>query len=265
MNSETTPPPFFAYGVYSGEIPALSAARLAQVLQLKEALGQRFPNAQPVAYRTAGGLATGIPALDNLLPAGGLPRGRLSLWTPGGGATAILYAAAQAVAARGERSAWIDGAGTIAGDSWSPGPLLLKPEGELEALICAEELLRSGGFGLIVLSGAGRAFTQEDVRLSRAVREGGGGFVALSATSSSVAHLRVTSRIGPDGYWWRLDPFGEPAEVVEVRVQVEAEALGWSGRTSVALPVATHAYRAAAEGALPDRRGAKVKPRLLSR
>lgn len=240
-----------------------SAARLAQVLELKEALEQRFPNAQPVAYRSVGAVATGISPLDNFLPGNGLPRGRLSLWSPGGGATAILYAAAQAVAARGERSAWIDGAGTIAGDSWKPGALLLKPEGELEALVCAEELLRSGGFGLVVLSGAGRAFMQEDVRLSRAVREGGGAFVALSATSS-VAHLRVTSRIAPDGYRWRLNPFGEPVEVTEVRVQVEAHALGWSGRTSVTLPVATHAYRTAVDPGLVDRRGAKKSARLSS-
>ncbi|MGQ0816057.1 MAG: hypothetical protein ACT4O1_16630 [Gemmatimonadota bacterium] len=238
----------------------MSAARLAQVLDLKTALEQRFPNAQPVAYRAAGAVATGISPLDNLLPAGGLPRCRISLWTPGGGATAILYAAAQAVNERGERSAWIDAAGTIAGDSWQSGALLLKPEHELEALICAEELLRSGGFGLIVLSGASRAFTQEDVRLSRAAREGGGAFVALSATSS-VAHLRVTSRISPDGYRWRMNPFGEPIELIEVKVQIEAQAMGWSGRTSVTLPVVTPAYRTAPDPQLVDRRGAKVKPR----
>ena len=241
----------------------MAASNLAHVLELKAALEQRFPNAQPVAYRTSGAVATGMSLLDNLLPSGGLPRGRVSLWTPGGGATAILYAAAQAVAGRGERAAWIDGAGTIAGDSWKPGPLLLKPEGELESLVCTEELLRSGGFGLVVLSGAGRAFRQEDVRLSRAVREGGGAFVALS-TTSSIAHLRVTSRIAPDGYGWRMNPFGEPADVVEVRVDVEAQAMGWSGRTSVTLPVVTHTYRNAADPALVDRRGAKVRPRLIS-
>jgi hypothetical protein len=235
----------------------------AQILELKEALSLRFPNAQPVAYRTGGAVATGIAQLDNFLPANGLPRGRVSLWTPGGGATALLYAAAQAVAGRGERAAWIDGAGTIAGDSWKPGALLLKPEGELESLICAEELLRSGGFGLVVLSGAGRAFLQEDVRLSRAVRDGGGAFVALSATSS-IAHLRISSRIGADGYRWRLNPFGEPAEIVEVRVQVEAQSLGWSGRASVTLPVATHAYRTAIDPTLVDRRGAKPRRRLTS-
>jgi hypothetical protein len=136
--------------------------------------------------------------------------------------------------------------------------LLLRPEGELEALVCAEELLRSGGFGLVVLSGGGRAFTHEDVRLSRAVREGGGAFVALSATSS-VAHLRITSRIAPDAYRWRQNPFGEPVEVVEVRVQVDAQAMGWSGHTSLSLPVMTHAYRSAPDPKLVDRRGANKR------
>jgi hypothetical protein len=240
----------------------MASPALAQVLALKEALEKRFPDAQPVAYRTGGAIATGTAALDAMLPAGGLPRGRLSLWVPGGGATALMHAAVQAVAQRGERTAWIDGAGTIAGDSWEAGPMLLKPEGELEALVCAEELLRSGGFGLIVLSGAGKSFTSEDVRLSRAAREGGGAFVAL-ANTSTVAQLRVSSRIGPEGYRWKLNPFGEPVEPVEVRVQVEAQAMGWSGRCMVTLPVASYAYRTAPAWQLTDRRGAKAKTRAI--
>ena len=230
----------------------------AEVLLLKEALEQRFPNALPVSYRTGGAVATGISALDHMLPANGLPRGRLSLWKPGGGATAILYAACESVALRGERAAWIDAAGTIASESWRAGPLLLKPEGELESLICAEELLRCGAFGLIVLSGARGAFAREDVRLSRAVREGGGAFVAL-ADASNVAHLQVSSRIAADAYRWKTNPFGEPAEVTEVRVQVEAQAMGWSGRTQVILPVGDFRQRSAVESTLADRRGAQKK------
>lgn len=236
----------------------MSPSNLARVLELKDVLEQRFPNAQPVVYRSSASLATGISALDHFLPARGLPRGRLTLWLPGGGATAIVHAAAQSIAARGQRTAWIDAAGTIMADSWTAGPWLLKPEGEIEALVCAEELLRSGGFGMVVLSGVARAFTHEEVRLSRAVREGGGALVVFHATSS-IAHLRVRSRISPDGYRWRLNPFGEPAEVSEVRVQVEAQAMGWSGRTSVTLPVVTHEYRIAADAGLGDRRGVGIK------
>ena len=228
----------------------------AEVLLLKAALEQRFPSALPVSYRTTGALATGVSALDNMLPAHGLPRGRLSLWRPGGGASAILYAACEAIAGRGERAAWIDAAGTIASDAWRPGPMLLKPEGELESLICAEELLRCGAFGLIVLSGTRAAFAREDVRLSRAVREGGGAFVALAA-ASNVAHLQIRSSIAPDGYRWKTNPFGEPAAITEVRVQVEAQAMGWSGHTQVVLPVGEFKQRIAMDVRLIDRRGAK--------
>src|SRR5688572_28760290 len=230
----------------------------AEILLLKEALEQRFPSALPISYRTAGAVGTGVVALDNMLPANGLPRGRLSLWKPGGGATAILYAACETVAQRGERAVWIDAAGTIAGDSWRPGPLLLKPEGELESMGCAEELLRRGVFGLVVLSGAKNAFAREDVRLSRAVREAGGAFVAL-AEQSNVAHLQISSRIDPNGYRWKLNPFGEPAHVTEVRVQVEAQAMGWSGRAQVVLPVGDFQQRSAVETSLVDRRGAQKK------
>ena len=94
----------------------------AEVLLLKQALEQRFPNALPISYRTAGAIATGVTALDHMLPANGLPRGRLSLWKPGGGATAILYAACEAVSQRGERAAWIDAAGTIAVSVRDNGP-----------------------------------------------------------------------------------------------------------------------------------------------
>jgi hypothetical protein len=51
---------------------------------------------------------------------------------------------------------------------------------------------------------------------------------------------------------------------VEVRVQVEAQAMGWSGRTSVTLPVVTYAYRNATDPTLVDRRGAKIRQRLTS-
>ncbi len=126
----------------------------SQVVALRELLEQRFPGALPL---TAGGsadpLATGIGALDRLLPGGGLPRGRLTLWAPGGGATALLTAACRTTVARGERAAWVDAAGTMAGAFWRVGPALLRPAGRVEALACAEELLRSGGFALVVLSG----------------------------------------------------------------------------------------------------------------
>lgn len=226
----------------------------AQVLELQKRLQERFPNAQPVLYRTSGAVATGVSALDGLLPGSGLPRGRVTLWTPGGGVSAVLRAASSHVVAEGERAAWIDAQRSVTGDSWERGPMLLRPKSELDALMCAEELLRCGGFALVVLNGVGRAFEHEAVRLSRAVRDGGCAFVVV-AQQSSIAHLRLQSRIQPHNYRWAFDPFGDPTQVNSVRVEVQAQSMGWQGRTSFVLPVLTFEQRAALDPLLRDRRG----------
>lgn len=234
----------------------MSAAALQE---LRRALESRFPDAVPLGHGHAAAVGTGTPALDLLLPGGGLARGRLTTWRPGGGATAVLQRAVESVVRRGERSAWIDASGVLGGDFWRSGPLLVRPASEREALTSAEELLRSGGFGLVVLAGGGRETSREAVRLSRAVRAGGSAFVMVVA-EAAVSHLRITSRIRPDGYRWRPDPFGQPVEVTGVRIEVEASSLGWSGRTTFELPVHTHRVRVGPEPRLVDRRGTR-KPR----
>jgi hypothetical protein len=236
----------------------------AEVLALRQALQERFPNAQPIVYRTAGAVATGLASLDAMLPGGGLARGRFTLWSPGGGATAVLRAACVAVVQRGERAAWVDGQRVVSGDGWVRGPLLLRPATEMNALSCAEELLRSGGFALVVLAGVTRELEREAVRLSRAVKDGGGAFIAV-APQAPVAHLRVASQIRPDGYKWKLDPFGEPTHIESVRVRIEASAMGWTGRTELILPVHFHALRSAADPLLRDRRGAKKRQASVSK
>lgn len=231
------------------------------VVELRRLLVDRFPDAVPVTYGTAGAVATGVGALDRLLPGGGLPRGRLSAWAPGGGATAVLLGACDVVVASGERAAWIDGAGTLAGGwrSWAgergAWPLLLRPGGGKAALECADELSRSGGFALVVLSGA-EASGSESVRLSRSAREGGSAVVVVGA-GVPVAALRFESRIRPEGCRWRPGPFGEPAEVEAAAVEVRVRGLGLSARTEFLLPVARHELRLSLEPGVVDRRGAR--------
>ncbi|MHB1170392.1 MAG: hypothetical protein ACYC28_14035 [Longimicrobiales bacterium] len=222
---------------------------------LRQAIEQRFPDALPLHHAaTPSCVTTGIGALDALLPGSGLPRGRLTSWAPGGGSSAVLRSACSAVIARGERAAWIDGARTVTADGWTRGPLLLRPEGEVEALACAEELLQSGGFGLVVLTGLGRHGARCSVRLSRAAKAGGSGLV-LVGDPAEVAVLRVGCGIEEGGWRWRRDPFGGPGELVSVRVRLEARSLGWSGTTSFDLPVWTHAPRSSVDELLVDRRG----------
>lgn len=232
------------------------------VAELRETLARRHPDALPVAYRTAGAVSTGIAALDGVLPNGGLPRGRLVAWAPGGGATAVLRTACRTVVSRGERAVWVDGAGVLTSDFWDAtrDPLLLRPAGEVEALACAEELLRSGGFALVVLSGVERGAGREAVRLSRAAKEGGGAFVAVTV-EATVAHLRVSTRVAADGYAWRANPFGEAVDALSARVEVEASSMGWSDRVSFRLPVHVRGARLALDPMLVDRRGVKRSSR----
>lgn len=235
---------------------------------LRLLIEQRFPDATPITHRTAEPVATGIPGLDKILPGGGLPRARLTVWLPKGGATAILTAAAQKAVASGERAAWIDGLGCISGPYWKEGPLLVRPKSRTTALRGTEELLRCGGFALVVLSGIEPDAT-ETVRLSRAAREGGGAFVALTP-HAAMASLRLTSSILPRGYDWEPSPFGEPAQVRRARILVHAHSLGWSAKTELVLPVSQHALRYALDSGTVDRRGVlparkKVRRQLAQR
>lgn len=228
----------------------------AEVLELRKQLEQRFPDAQPVRYGTTGALPTGLGALDGALPAGGLPRGRVTLWQPGGGATAVLRSAAAATLGAGERAAWVDGTSHAAGASWGEGPVVFRPRSEHVAA-CAEELLRSGGFALVVVVwGGGVVGDGEGVRLGRVAREGGSAFVAV-AGSVPLSHLRARSSFDPEGFRWRRGPFGEPVWLESVAIRARLESLGLNRRVRFRMPVEHHDARLSLEPRLVDRRGVR--------
>jgi hypothetical protein len=226
----------------------------AQVAELRGILERSFPDAIPPAYRTAGGIATGLGALDRALPNGGLPRGRLSVWQTGVGSAALLRSACLEVVRGGERAAWIDARRTACADvSWA-GVALVRPEEARDALLCAEELLRCGGFALVVLSGVETRGT-ERLRLCRAAREGGSALVESSA-EGYMAAVRIRSWVEAGALRWERSGLGEPIRLKEVRVRVRATALGWSREVEVSLPVTSHAHRLSLEPTLVSRRGA---------
>jgi hypothetical protein len=228
----------------------------AEVLELQRQLEQRFPDAQPVRQGTTGAVATGVPVLDELLPVGGLPRGRVTLWRPGGGATAVLRSACSAVVSTGERAAWVDGVGTMSGVYWRRGPLLFRP-GAAQASLVAEELLRSGGFALVVLVDGGVGLGDGGgVRLSRGAREGGAAFVAVSG-GAPVSHVRVRSAFDPAGFQWQRGPFGEPVALETVTIRVRIRAMGLDRKARFRLPVEVHGVRLSLEPELVDRRGVR--------
>lgn len=228
----------------------LAAARQAAVRDL---LRERFPDAVPLHERAVPALPTGLQILDQLLPHAGLPRARVVVWkTEGGGATALLRAAAGHLVARGERVAWVDGRRSL-GAGWLDGPLVVRPSGPALALTSAEVLLRSGGFSLVVLTGV-EPDQHGMLRLSRMVHEGGGAFVAVTSRTLS-ASLRLTSRFALDRFRWTPGPFGEVAALEAAALEVSATAPGWSRTTRIDLPALSHDLRLALDPRLADRRG----------
>jgi hypothetical protein len=135
-------------------------------------------------------------------------------------------------------------------------PLLIHPRDRIHALRCAELVLGSGAFALVVLEPppGEEPWGTETVRLARAARDGGAALVVLTERGSMAA-LRVTSRLLPHGVRWRHGPFG-PAAPADVRAEVRARALGWNARAEVTLPVAAYALRDALDPGGGDRRGA---------
>jgi hypothetical protein len=237
-------------------MPVLPAGATATAL--RTLIGQRFPDAVPIpeeeARRRVGPVPIGVEGLVRAFPAGGFPRGRLTVWLSLGGATTVLRAACRATIGAGERAAWIDGAGVL-GIDWAARetPLLIRATSRLHALRWAEGLLSSGGFALVVLAGAEPQGT-EPIRLVRAAHEGGGACVALTARASMAA-LRVTSRFLPSGYRYLPGPFADPAAVRTATLEVRVRTPGWNERAEVVLPILPYDLRLSVETNAPDRRG----------
>ena len=220
---------------------------------LRAILAARFPGAQPLPEGPQPTLATGVPALDGILPNGGLPRGRVSVWAArSGGVTALLRASCDHLMSRGERVAWIDGRRTL-GPAWADGPTVVRPDNDALALRAAEILVRSGGFPLVILTGVDPE-PREMLRLSRMAHEGQGAFVALTERTLS-ATLRIRSRYLPGRFQWAQGPFGEPARIDSVALEIRATTPGWSRPAILTLEVASHELRLSLDPTLADRRG----------
>jgi hypothetical protein len=139
------------------------------------------------------GLAFGIPALDALLPAG-LPRGQISaLDAPlGSGGTALLLALAETMLRADEGVAFVDAARTLApraaahlaalGRFW-----VIRPRGTESAWWCADVLLRTGAFGLVVVDQAPAPARPVAVRLQRLARDKDAALVVRDAPTGATS------------------------------------------------------------------------------
>ena len=151
-------------------------------------------------------LPTGLAELDALLVGRGIPRGRLTEITgaSGSGRTSMLRTLVTAVATGGRWVAYIDATRTLAPRDWAHvgserAPLwIVRPANAARAPWCADLLLRSGAFALVVLDGAPPLSRVLAVRLTRLAHDVGAAFVVTGehggdATGSSV-RIRLAAR-----------------------------------------------------------------------
>jgi len=121
---------------------------------LQLAFPERLQRLVPAARR---GLAFGIPALDAALPSG-VPRGQITaLNAPlGSGGTTLLLALAATTLAADEGVAIVDAERSLAPQAAAHlaalGPFwVIRPRTDENAWWCADVLLRTGAFGLVIV------------------------------------------------------------------------------------------------------------------
>ena len=178
--------------------PQLSAS----VRELKLQLGA----IEEIARPDRAPLPTGLAELDAILVGRGIPRGRLTEITgaSGSGRTSMLRTLVAAVATGGRWVAYIDATRTLAPRDWAHvgserAPLwMIRPASSARATWCADLLLRSGAFALVVMDGAPQLSRVLAVRLTRLARDVGAAFVVTGehggdATGSSV-RIRLAAR-----------------------------------------------------------------------
>ena len=135
-------------------------------------------------------IATGLAALDAVLLGRGVPKGRLTeiVGLLGSGRTTLARRLVAAAVEQGLRAAYVDAGRTLDPRGWAQlaedpergaGVLVVRPKDRGRGAWCADVLLRSGAFGLVVLDGAPPLSRQVTVRLTRLARDAGAALVVV--------------------------------------------------------------------------------------
>jgi hypothetical protein len=167
----------------STAIAAAPAAPESPLLRLESLRALRALLPAPLPQAT--GMPTGMPGLDEALASHGLPRGRLTEVAGATGKLTLLRQIVRAAVERGEWVAYIDASRTLAPRDWAElGSLRLwvvRPPDAARAAWCADVLLRSAAFSLVVLDSAPPISRAVAVRLMGLARESNAALVAVSA------------------------------------------------------------------------------------
>jgi RecA DNA recombination protein len=170
---------------------------------LELALPERLRRLVPAVRR---GLAFGIPALDAALPQG-VPRGQLTaLDAPlGSGGTALLLALAEATLRADEGVALVDAERSLAPQAAAHlaalGPFwVVRPKAGENAWWCADVLLRTGAFGLVIVDRVPAPARRVAVRLQRLAHDKDTALVIREAPLRTRPDARTHGRAEPVGY-----------------------------------------------------------------
>lgn len=200
---------------------------------------------------------TGIDSLDSAL-SGGIPRGRITevVGTLASGKTALLRQVATRVLRTGGWVAWIDARRTLA-----PAPftalgdrlVMVRPRDGKRSAWCADLLLRSGVFSLVVIDGAPPLSRVHGVRLAQLARERDAACVVLQHERKHEARpSRVSGAVR-----LRLEPLARRRGEVARGFAVVVEK-GVSSRNVRPIEVCSDivmAGRVCTNSEIPDRRG----------
>jgi recombination protein RecA len=211
-------------------------------------------------------IPTGIAALDAVLLGGGLPRGRLTelLGPTGSGKTTLVRAIVeQTVSSRGW-VAYIDAQRTLDPRDWThlgdaQGVWMIRPHDASRAPWCADVLLRSGAFTLVVLDGAPLLSKSNAVRLTRLARDGNCALVVLGDRVGGATQLGGAVRLLLERprHRGKREEEGEKMSSRTIAVRVEKGGTLRTVEVSCAVPVAR---RLCTHPEVPDRRGVARGP-----
>ena len=231
------------------------------VSALRQQLAAILP---PPRAGDAAAIPTGIEALDRALSDGGVPSGRLTevQGARGSGRTTLVrHLVTTAVEAR-RWTAVIDGSRTLAPREWAEagasGRLwVIRPHSADRSAWCADILLRSGAFSLVVLDGAPPLSRQVVVRLTRLAKEHDVALVVVGDTPviGSAVRLRVQRRRHAAGP--RPQAPG-PVDSRRITICIEKGGTQHAVEVSCAIEVAR---RLRAHPEVPDRRGVATRNR----
>ena len=189
-------------------IPAVTASpascSLLSAASKLSSLRRRIELITAIDPDPSAGLGTGIAELDAALSRRGVPRGRLTEVTGarGSGKATLLRRLVMETISRGLGAAYVDASRTLAPRDWAraasaagDGFWVVRPKQASRGAWCADVLLRSGAFALVVLDGAPPLPRAIAARLTRLAHDAAAALVVVGGDHAPPTMLSGALRL----------------------------------------------------------------------